>query len=109
MQTGKIVPLALEYVFWDERLPVCLAKFGPPIDASKQDKMTKQQWGAILTQQLRDTQDQLAQLATARSSDPFESLMAGRIGAGMLYDSFRRAKSLLTGNKFEASHGEQFK
>ena len=28
---GKVVPLALEYLFWDERLPVCLAKFGQPM------------------------------------------------------------------------------
>ena len=31
LKRGSVVPLALEYVFWDERLPVCLAMFGQPV------------------------------------------------------------------------------
>ena len=108
-ETGSVLPLALEYVFWDERLPVCLAKFGQPIDVAEHVAYTKQQWADLLTLRLRQAQNELARRSIDRCSGPFENLLAGRSGGGFVYDSFRRAKSLLTGKSFRSSHGEQFK
>lgn len=108
METGMVVPLALEYVFWEERLPVCLAKTGLPIDVAQRHDLDKPSWSKLLTEQLRQTQDTLAGLAVARCSQPFDNLLTGHRGAGRLYDSFRRVKALATGQKFRSQHGEHF-
>lgn len=108
MTSGVTLPMALEYVFWDERLPVCLVKFGEPIAIANHTELDKPAWNELLTDRLRQTQANLQTLAIARSSEPFENLLAGTRGAGVAYDSFRRIKSLVTGQKFKAQHGEQF-
>jgi 1-acyl-sn-glycerol-3-phosphate acyltransferase len=108
LQTGCVIPLALEYVFWEERLPVCLAKMGTPLSCTDHIDISKAEWNELLTSRLRETQKSLAELAIARSSDPFDNLIRGRSGAGFVYDSFRRIKSWTTGNRFRSQHGEQF-
>lgn len=108
LQTGYAMPLALEYVFWDERLPVCLVRMGTPISCADHAELSKVEWGQLLTTRLRENQRALAELAIARSSEPFEDLIRGRAGAGFVYDSFRRIKSWATGSRFRSQHGEQF-
>lgn len=108
LHEGWALPLALEYLFWDERLPVCLAKMGDPVLIADHTHMTKAELSEILTSRLRTTQHELSKLASARSSEPFDNLLRGNPGAGFFYDSLRRAKSLLTGKQFRSQHGEQF-
>ncbi len=108
MSEGLIVPLALEYVFWEERLPVCLAKMGTPIDVARQSQLNKPQWSELLTDCLRQTQSSLSQQVMARSSQPFDNLLSGKRGAGVIYDSFRRIKSWYTGKQFRSQHGKHF-
>ena len=102
------LPLALEYVFWDERLPVCLVSLGTPMSAAEHAGDDKADWVRRLEKGLREAQHRLSSLAIERSSDAFDNLLDGKRGAGGAYDSFRRVKSLLTGRSFKASHGEQF-
>ena len=106
--TGVALPLAMEYVFWNERLPLCLVKLGTPIEITHHVDWDKPQWNHHLHSQLRETQSELAELSIGRDSDPFDNLLSGKKGTGFLYDSFRRAKSLISGRKFQAAHGEQF-
>ena len=133
---GHAVSMALEYVFWNERQPMCLVRFSPPLDLakppadpsrpasepfpdpSKLDAMvgdearlprlakssTKESWHQTLTTTLRINQQALADLAVARSIDPFENLLQSRGGGGVIYDSFRRIKSLFTGRRFQRRH-----
>ncbi len=108
MERGKVLPLALEYAFWEERLPVCLVKVGPGIDIASHADSAKSEWGDRLTSILRQTQTELSELVIARSSEPFENLIDGTKGAGFFYDSMRRAKSMFGRSKFQASHGKQF-
>ena len=105
---GYAIPLALEYLFWEERLPVCLAKTGEPIEFSTETLIDKADWNELLTGRLRRTQNELAELAIERSSDAFDNLLRGTAGAGIVYDSFRRFKSILSGQRFRSRHGEQF-
>lgn len=109
MDAGFAIPLALEYVFWEERLPVCLVRLGDALAIHDHADWSKSLWSEHLTGHLRDAQQTLAELAIARSSEPFENLLRGRAGGGLIYDSFRRAKSLVTGKPFRAAHGQQFK
>lgn len=108
LSRGWVVPLALEYLFWDERLPVCLALFGKPVQIADLGNPSKLEWQELLSTKLRGTQDKLAKLAVARSSGPFDNLLQGKAGAGIFYDSFRRVRSAFSGKKFRNQHGEQF-
>ena len=108
MKRGYVVPLALEYPFWEERLPVCLAMFGEPAKISDWEAASKLEWQEKLSAELRGTQRRLARLAMGRSSDPFDDLLMGKAGAGMFYDTFRRVRSVFSRNKFRIKHGDQF-
>jgi len=105
---GYALPLALEYVFWEERLPECLLKFGAPIERALYPEMDKQQWHHLLTERLRDTQRELAQAAIARRPEAFELMLSGRRGAGGFYDTLRRLRAWITGTEFHAEHGRKF-
>ena len=109
LDTGYVIPLALEYVFWDERLPECLVHAGQRIKLAEHADLTKPQWDTVLSETLRGTQQTLAELAKARSSDPFENLLSGKTGAGGFYDSLRRVQSLVGGHPFRSSHREPFR
>ncbi|KAA5540293.1 acyltransferase [Roseiconus nitratireducens] len=108
IDSAIVLPLALEYVFWEERLPVCLVSLGLPIRVDQHRGDSKTDWSVRLTVRLRDTQTRLADLAIARSADPFDNLLRGTRGSGMAYDTFRRAKAWLTGQSYKAGHGDQF-
>ena len=108
LSRGWVVPLALEYPFWDERLPVCLAMFGKPVQIADRASCSKLEWQEMVSAELRETQNKLAKLAVARRSDPFDDLLLGKAGAGIFYDSFRRVRSVFSGKKFRNKHGEQF-
>ncbi|MGB7343103.1 MAG: lysophospholipid acyltransferase family protein [Pirellulaceae bacterium] len=108
MQSGTILPLAMEYVFWDERLPVCLARQGEVISVADYADYSKSQWHDLLENRLRQSQSALSELAIARSSAPFENFIHSRTGAGVFYDTFRRLKSWMNGQAFQSSHGDQF-
>ena len=109
LSTGYVIPLALEYVFWDERLPECLVHAGQRIKLTAHADLAKPQWDTLLNETLRGTQEKLAELAKARSSAPFENLLPGKAGAGGFYDSLRRVQSLISGRPIKSSHGDQFR
>lgn len=108
LETGCAVPLALEYVFWNERLPVCLARLGEPIWVEQQRGLSKPDWNQLLTTRLRKNQTELSQSAITRSSDQFDHLIRGSVGAGGFYDFFRRLKSWSRLKRFRPQHGNQF-
>ncbi len=102
------IPLALEYVFWDERLPVCLVSLGTPIETSAHPDWSKTQWADELTSGLRNAQQRLTELAISRSSQPFDNLLRGKRRGGGIYDACRKVKSWMTGKPFKPQHGSQF-
>ncbi|EMI24954.1 lysophospholipid acyltransferase family protein [Rhodopirellula europaea] len=108
LDRGWVVPLAMEYVFWDERLPLVLFRFGDAIAIPTASDWDKQQWSEELTERLRFSQSRLAKLCIDRSSEPFENLLRGKRGASGMYDTARRLKSWMTGRSFQAGHGDQF-
>ncbi|WP_283431568.1 lysophospholipid acyltransferase family protein [Neorhodopirellula lusitana] len=108
MKTGFVLPMSLEYVFWEERLPECLIRFGEVVSLAEHTPQTKHQWADELSQRLRGTQAALAELVKARSAEPFENLLQGKQGASGVYDWSRRCKSWITGQPFQAAHGNQF-
>ncbi|GAB5514444.1 lysophospholipid acyltransferase family protein [Rhodopirellula baltica] len=109
LDRGWVVPLAMEYVFWDDRLPLVLFRFGDVISIPTASDWDKQHWTDELTERLRFSQSRLAKLCIDRSSEPFENLLRGKRGASGMYDTARRLKSWMTGQSFQAGHGDQFK
>ena len=111
LPSAVVLPLAIEYPFWEERLPEVLVRFGEPIvvsHASSNDaESNKETWGARLESALRQTQSDLETLSLARNSDAFEIVMSGKTGVSWLYDSLRRCSAFLTGKKLDKSHGSK--
>jgi 1-acyl-sn-glycerol-3-phosphate acyltransferase len=97
MHDGAVLPLALEYPFWDERLPEALARFGDPIRLGGSER-TADEWTALLESHLEVAQDKLAADALARDPSRFEALVGGAAtGVGGVYDLWRRTRALLWG------------
>ena len=90
---GMIVPLAVEYPFWSERLPEAL---GP---------RNAQEWHEVLEAALVATQDRLAEAAMRRDPQAFRILASGTVGVGWVYDCLRRCGAWWRGERFDASHG----
>lgn len=108
LQTGYVFPLALEYAFWEERLPLCLLRFGEPFQPAEQPGWDKPRWAEELMDRLRMTQRTLADLVIARDPSLVEPLLIGRVGSGAIYDTMRRFKSWLTRSTFRPGHGKHF-
>lgn len=99
---ARAVPVAIEYPFWNERLPECLLRFGATVSA---DTRPTDDVHAGLGAALERTLDELAALAIARDPAPFQEVLAGRVGAGRLPDLSQRLSAWRDGRRFDAAHG----
>jgi 1-acyl-sn-glycerol-3-phosphate acyltransferase len=91
------IPLAMEFPFWNERTPELLLRFGQPLIADPEQDVDA--WQAMLVQRLTETMDCLAADSVARDPGRFQKLQAGTAGIGGVYDVWRRARSLLRGER----------
>jgi len=105
LERGRIVPLALEYPFWEDRLPEALIRAGEPIEVEAFGHLEKPGWQELLTLSLRETQRELAELAVSRQHEQFETMLRGGVGVGGSYDLWRRIKSWATGQSIPLEHG----
>ncbi|HTQ78555.1 MAG TPA: lysophospholipid acyltransferase family protein, partial [Thermoanaerobaculia bacterium] len=95
LRRGTLLPLAVEYPFWEERFPEALLRFGEPFVLGSPDgaARTAQGWTELLAARLAATQDALAKDAVSREASRFETLLGGRAGVGGVYDLWRRLKA----------------
>jgi 1-acyl-sn-glycerol-3-phosphate acyltransferase len=105
LDRAVVLPLALEYPFWQERSPEALAHFGAALVVRGARSVVE--WLALLESALAGAQDELA--AAARRQDPadFAVLLGGKAGVGGVYDLWRRFKALLRGERFRPGHGAE--
>ena len=96
-----IQPVAIEYVFWNERLPEVLLHFGEPlhVEGESAPELQPRLEAALLT-----TMEELKVMALARSGEAFAVLRRGRAGTGGLYALGQRAVALVRGRRFQAAH-----
>ena len=100
-----VVPLAIEYTYWDERLPEILCSVGTPLYFTQDDVAGSDARNAELESAMTSTQEELAQRAMQRDATLFTSVLAGRAGVSAIYDLWQRAQSALRGKPYIAEHG----
>ncbi len=110
------LPAAVEYTFWEERLPELLIWLGNPILATAPQSEAgnpldhdKGQWQRELTVALRDAQRKLAENSIARNSQAFEVLLRSKSGTFFVYDWWRSLKSRALGRDFDSDHSQLLK
>ncbi|HVT37419.1 MAG TPA: lysophospholipid acyltransferase family protein [Gemmatimonadaceae bacterium] len=101
------VPLVAEYVFWDERLPEILLRFGEPVEIHNNvgSRVTPSGRTREFEYNLEAAQDALSAEARRRDPAAFRSLLIGGAGQGGVYDWFRAGKAKLRGEAFTREHG----
>jgi 1-acyl-sn-glycerol-3-phosphate acyltransferase len=101
------LPMATEFVFWEERLPEILVRFGEPVEVTAKHALTfdAKYWTALFEQKMADTQDALAAAAQRRDPDEFQTVLRGGAGQGGIYDWWRAAKAKMRGEDFRKEHG----
>lgn len=108
MKIGSIIPIAVEYTFWNQSTPEALLAIGKPIDVQKRhdgnDDYDVPQWQTLLTTRLTQLMDELAAASSQRDETLFELLNTGRRGVGGIYDQWRRLKAWKQGRSFDPSH-----
>lgn len=104
---GLVVPLAVEYPFWTERLPEAVAAFGPAVRIADRADRGARDWNAALEEALTATQDRLAAAVMRRDPRDFRTLATGGVGVGFAYDLVRRFDAWRHGRRFSAAHGEE--
>jgi 1-acyl-sn-glycerol-3-phosphate acyltransferase len=97
-----VQPLAIEYTFWDERLPECLLHLGEPVLVLAGETTEDVESRLILA--LEDSMDTLQELALRRDASMFETIAQGTVGAGGFYALGQRIKAILTRRPYTPQH-----
>lgn len=97
-----LLPLAIEYTFWDERLPETLLYFAEPVRAVAGESAETIQERAV--DALREAMEEIQRRAIARSLAGFAVLSRGSLGTGGFYAWGQRAKAFLTRRPYVAEH-----
>lgn len=101
------VPVAVEYVYWEERLPEILLRFGEPIEVGRHHNLAldAKDWTRLFEQRLLEAQDFLSVESQRRNPANFRILIRGGAGQGGVYDWWRSSVAKLRGKTFSPEHG----
>ena len=102
--TGAVLPLALEYPFWNERTPEALVRVGEPLRVVDHPGRSGKVWVALIEEAMTRNLDVLNLEAVSRDPAKFDTILAGKTGVGGPYDWWRRFKATVRGEKFDPSH-----
>ncbi|HET9210916.1 MAG TPA: lysophospholipid acyltransferase family protein [Thermoanaerobaculia bacterium] len=98
VRNAVLLPLALEYPFWEEKNPEALARFGEEIPTGDAD-LSAADWLPILEDCLESVLDALATEARCRDTTRFEVLLDGGAGVGGVSSFWQRLKGRLHGGR----------
>ncbi len=96
------LPLALDYVFWNESKPEALMRFGTPVQPPAGNSVAA--WQGALEDSLTVAMDSLAADSAARNPAAFEKLFSGTAGVGGPYDAWRWLRAFVLRQKFSVRH-----
>ena len=100
------LPLAIEYVFGEERRPDAFLRFGEPISAAHTTG-GRAELMRSLEGSLTETMDHLMRDIVLRDETAFAPVFSGSKRIDIVYDAWRRVKSLVRGETFDAGHGSR--
>ena len=100
---GLFIPIAIDYRFWNERLPEILVRVGVPIDTAS-ESLCADEWTARFENALTVALDRLAVDAASRDDSKFQTILSGVNGVAPGYDAVRRVIALTTGRRYEPRH-----
>ena len=103
---ARVVPLAIEYVHWQDQLPEILVRFGPAYEAADlcQEKVNSRDLCRRLEKSLEANMDALARDSASRDVTRFATLLHGKRSVSPLYDVGRRLRAFLAGQSFSRGH-----
>ena len=105
LQRVAMLPVALEYAFWNERYAEAFACFGRPLFIDNGRDRSVKEWTACFEASLETTLDALSRRVQLRDESAFEALIQGGAGVGGMYDLWRGLKARMRGKKFQPEHG----
>jgi 1-acyl-sn-glycerol-3-phosphate acyltransferase len=109
VRVATYLPLALEFVYWEERLPEVCANFGEPLVLA--GEQAERLGSRALTQQfqhrLQSAQDKLAEAVIKRDGHQLRSLTRNAVGVGGIYDLWRRTRAWWRGETFQLEHARK--
>jgi 1-acyl-sn-glycerol-3-phosphate acyltransferase len=98
-----VLPLAIEYTFWNERLPEVLLLVGEAIDVEETtSEAIEERLKFALTQAMND----LKLLAMKRDASEFTLLQSGTVGTGGFYQLGQSILARMQGRRYQAEHTE---
>jgi len=98
------VPVAIEYVYWEERLPEVLINVGEPLEIADGGMEDARTWTNLLSYAMAATLDELAMLAMERDPEAFEIILRGSGGIGGVYGMWKRITCAITGRTYHHDH-----
>ena len=101
---GIVLPVALEYTFWNERTSEALIRVGETLRVQDHIGLSGKDWLALIETHLTRNLDVLNVEAMTRDPAKFTVLLSGRAGVGGPYDWWRRIRSGMRGERFDPSH-----
>ena len=113
MPTVTVVPMAYEYIFWDERLPEILSNCGQPlvfergvlvngrVDSAADKSLSA---GSVIAHALTNAQQELRVLAMERDASRFTTVLIGGTGTGGIYALWQRLFAAFRGERYHPEH-----
>ena len=99
-----VIPLALEYTFWNQRLPEVLLAVGEPMRVAHSAEQSAAEWTAALEANLQAAQDSLAAASMQRDPETFTTLLEGSRGMAGPYAVWERIRARLRRENYKADH-----
>ncbi len=106
MERGILLPMAIEYPFWEAKQPEALTHLGEPVFVEEHPELGVSGWNGLLASQLEATQDVLAEQAIQRDPDRFEVLIRGASGRGWTAEAWRWLRGVFLGEAFRPKRGD---
>jgi 1-acyl-sn-glycerol-3-phosphate acyltransferase len=104
-KAAVFVPVAMEYTFWEERLPETLIWVGQPTLVEGAHAMDDRALSCLFEHNLGEAQDHLAAAAVRRDVQPFKTILQGKGGVSGIYDGWRSLIAKIRGEAFSSNHG----
>ena len=99
-----VIPLAVEYTFWNQRLPEVLLAVGEPLFVSQAGERTTAEWTLALEANLQAAQDDLAAASLRRDPRAFTTLLEGRRGMAGPYALWQRIATRFRREQYRPDH-----